>query len=588
MPLTPPPPSAVEFLTHLLLCSVGTEQNPSAAVKSCESAYRLKPIPLTIEELLNAAYLAGDKKTLEKLLKQLPDRPPFNLYRAEAKALLSLLEKNEEEFYRGGKEALRLGTRNDEILLQLFAAAARRGDLPTAVQSLEALYRLHPENEKIFLLLYSLSDDRKKIELLRERIQNTQPRESYYSELYRLLEKEGRKEEALKVLKEGAEVFSDLAELYAEVLLREGQIEEAFAEALPLLGEKRFYEIALKVAAERGDAALFRKIAEKLPDAADERLLLYLIIFNLDEPTIKKVGTILLKKKAASRETLNLYAAWLLLHGEKPSFPVDGSQPEGKVVEALLLTADGDLKGARRVLNETDEKKLEGFWRDLFDALKLYLQLKAGYDPDAAVKTSPPEAVLKSAHLLYRVDPDFSRKLLEAYTSRRSAPADFLRAFAVSYEAKDLPFGARLLKKAVELYPNDPELLNAYGYTLLLLKGKEAVVRACPLLERAHRLKPSAAITDSLAWCYYLGGNPQKAYNLLKTLNSEGEAVIEYHLAEVLKALGKPCEALRYAESSLKDLEKLPRPPEPNLKENLMRLKRELETLCRPQPKSNL
>jgi len=104
-----------------------------------------------------------------------------------------------------------------------------------------------------------------------------------------------------------------------------------------------------------------------------------------------------------------------------------------------------------------------------------------------------------------------------------------------------------LLMRAVELAPDEPVALNYLAYARLEHGGDVAAARA--LLERAAKLKPNdASIQDSLAWAYYLSGDPMRALPLLEraAIGEPANGTISEHLGDVYWALGRRFEA-RYA-----------------------------------------
>ncbi|MBX9814910.1 MAG: hypothetical protein K2X76_09430, partial [Sphingomonas sp.] len=104
-----------------------------------------------------------------------------------------------------------------------------------------------------------------------------------------------------------------------------------------------------------------------------------------------------------------------------------------------------------------------------------------------------------------------------------------------------------LLARAVALAPDQPIALNYLAYARLEHGGDVRAARA--LLERAAMLKPDdASIQDSLAWAYFLSGEPGRALPLLEraAIGEPANATISEHLGDVYWALGRRFEA-RYA-----------------------------------------
>ena len=105
--------------------------------------------------------------------------------------------------------------------------------------------------------------------------------------------------------------------------------------------------------------------------------------------------------------------------------------------------------------------------------------------------------------------------------------------------------GARpLLEKAVALRPDDPEILNFAGYSAL--ERRKDMTEALARIETAWRREPpSAAITDSLGWAYFLTGRIAEAVPLLEKAErgDPANAVIVEHLGDAYWQAGRRFEA---------------------------------------------
>jgi tetratricopeptide (TPR) repeat protein len=114
-------------------------------------------------------------------------------------------------------------------------------------------------------------------------------------------------------------------------------------------------------------------------------------------------------------------------------------------------------------------------------------------------------------------------------------------------EAGKWPEAKAALTQAYRLAPNQPVVLNYLGYAQL--ERRENVVEAERLIREASRLEPDdAAITDSLGWAHYIGGNLPRAIELLEKA-AEGEPAdpaINEHLGDAYYSAGRRYEA-RYA-----------------------------------------
>ncbi|MCC7150996.1 MAG: tetratricopeptide repeat protein [Rubrivivax sp.] len=112
----------------------------------------------------------------------------------------------------------------------------------------------------------------------------------------------------------------------------------------------------------------------------------------------------------------------------------------------------------------------------------------------------------------------------------------------------------RLLRRSIELKPDNAHARNALGYSLADRGLRLPEARA--LVQRALELAPGDPyITDSLGWVEYRQGNLLEALRLLRqAYAARPDAEIGAHLGEVLWAMGQHDEARRiWAESKGRD-----------------------------------
>lgn len=100
------------------------------------------------------------------------------------------------------------------------------------------------------------------------------------------------------------------------------------------------------------------------------------------------------------------------------------------------------------------------------------------------------------------------------------------------------------LKLALELNPEEPQILNFLGYSWV--DQKENLSKAVAMLEKANRLAPNDGyITDSVGWAYYRLGRYRDAVDKLEqaALLVPGDATINDHLGDAYWAAGRKREA---------------------------------------------
>jgi tetratricopeptide (TPR) repeat protein len=100
------------------------------------------------------------------------------------------------------------------------------------------------------------------------------------------------------------------------------------------------------------------------------------------------------------------------------------------------------------------------------------------------------------------------------------------------------------LKKALQLAPNEPTLLNYLGYSWV--DQNRNIPEALAMLEKAHMLKPTDGyIADSVGWAYYKLGRYSDAAKTLETAVElvPGDPTINDHLGDAYWRVGRKMEA---------------------------------------------
>ncbi len=123
----------------------------------------------------------------------------------------------------------------------------------------------------------------------------------------------------------------------------------------------------------------------------------------------------------------------------------------------------------------------------------------------------------------------------------------------ISFERmKRWPPAERDLKKALELYPNQPQVLNYLGYSWI--DQKLNLKRALRMIEKAVALKPDDGyFMDSLGWAHYRLRNFKKAVKYLERaveLRPE-DPILNDHLGDALWRNGRRREAIYQWELAL-------------------------------------
>jgi Flp pilus assembly protein TadD len=100
------------------------------------------------------------------------------------------------------------------------------------------------------------------------------------------------------------------------------------------------------------------------------------------------------------------------------------------------------------------------------------------------------------------------------------------------------------IRTALKLSPEQPELLNYLGYSLV--DRSRNIPQALAMLEKARSLRPyDGYIVDSVGWAYYRLGRYQDAANTLEqaVLLVPGDPTINDHLGDAFWRAGRHIEA---------------------------------------------
>jgi tetratricopeptide (TPR) repeat protein len=137
-------------------------------------------------------------------------------------------------------------------------------------------------------------------------------------------------------------------------------------------------------------------------------------------------------------------------------------------------------------------------------------------------------------------------EVLGSAVQRYGDDADVIYEQAMMAEKDNrLPEMERLLRRVIEIKPDNAHAHNALGYSLADRRQRLPEARA--LIQRALELSPGDPfITDSLGWVEYRMGNGEEALRLLRqAYAARPDTEIGAHLGEVLWSLGQRDEARR-------------------------------------------
>ena len=233
------------------------------------------------------------------------------------------------------------------------------------------------------------------------------------------------------------------------------------------------------------------------------------------------------------------------------------SGPEQGLVQAWLMLAQsaeqrGDFKAAEAYLGQISDpqRALEVQTRRASmlarqgrhaQARELIRRLPEKNDEDARAKLLAEAGVMRDVKR-WRDAYD----VLGTAAQRFSDDADLLYEQAMMAEKLDrLDDMERLLRRVIEIKPDNAHAHNALGYSLA--DRRLRLPEAKQLVQRALELLPGDPfITDSLGWVEFRMGNGQEAARLLRlAYATRPDTEIAAHLGEVLWSLGMRDEARR-------------------------------------------
>ncbi len=232
---------------------------------------------------------------------------------------------------------------------------------------------------------------------------------------------------------------------------------------------------------------------------------------------------------------------------------LDPGRDEAWVLVGDLLNQKQDPKGAIEAYNHVQpgsphyasaQSKTAWAWNDLGDKAKALEVARAA----ATAAPNDRDAQVALADLL-RANSQWSDSVavLDPLIARETANPDwrllYLRAVALD-QAGRWPEAERDLKKALEINPDEPELLNFLGYTWI--DHNEHVPEALVMVQRAVLARPqSGAMLDSLGWAYYRLGDYKAAVEKLEgAVELEpGDPDVNGHLGDAYWRIGRKTEA---------------------------------------------
>ena len=614
---TPPPQTAFHNaaqIAQFLACHIYTLSGEyERALPFCEKLLKSSPNGITVRDLLEVAYATKNIRLLEEMEKFLSSPKGGTVENrkvllSEVKALIAYLEGDKGQFKRYTLEVFREGEAPHFLLEAAAKEANPFRDWELTAWLLFYLHERQPDREELkealkTLLLGAPAWGRgEKAKELLERFIELDPRPEYYRWLGQLLILSKDYDRAVEVLREGYKRYPNDRELKRMLLYAyfvTGRVDESFtlfssANGTLYTPQEKASLLALLNSPE-GRELLVENLAQLFTENPSplERILYASYLIGWDKAVLVFGGAlerILKNPTAEDLPFLSLYWLTRLKSGQ----PLNGAQEklvndlleEYKNNSFLLLVKayDETLKGkteeALETLKGIDVKKLTPPFLPPYLALLFYHNYN--WD-DRYLKLLSPRGVSQTLQYLYPLSPFWADKLAERYIEINKSPSSFAAVIDSFFRLGDLQRAAKYAELAVQSFPDNPDFLNTYAYTLLLLKGKDAAPKAVKLIKRALEKRPnSGAYLDSLGWAYYLLGELKRAQTYLSEALKKNpeDPVVNYHYGALLFREGKYCTAEGYLKRALSGIYSSIVEPEPGILKKLKKLLKEVNKRC--------
>jgi len=248
-------------------------------------------------------------------------------------------------------------------------------------------------------------------------------------------------------------------------------------------------------------------------------------------------------------------ADYVLLYSRMAEF-LDNTDVDAQIMTGELLEQLGRYELADEAFARVPKDAPAFYTAELgrAEALRSSGNLDGAIEVVAKLRQTHPGVALvhASAGDLYRQNENFAKAVtaydaaLDLYQERGGDEPWFVYySRAISYERQGIwPEAEADFRRALELNPDEPMVLNYLGYSLV--EQHEKLDEALEMIERAVKAEPnSGAIVDSLGWAQFRLGRYQEA---VVTLERAAELyavdpVINDHLGDAMWAVGRTTEA---------------------------------------------
>ncbi len=319
----------------------------------------------------------------------------------------------------------------------------------------------------------------------------------------------------------------------AQVLIKKGKLEEAIS------------VLSKSVIQNPNNLNLRQQYAEYLSVKNIEQAISELELINNRNPFNRKIAY-MLASLYLSKDKTELAKPILENLGSKPNGPNDVNfhlgniaKKDGEIAKAIYYYSKVN-SGSKYIIAQ--ERLVDLYTQSSTLAeIQNYLSIKRERNPKYAKNLFQ----LESSLLLINDEKDKAFKLLTNALSVFPNDANLLYLRSMSLDSPETFDEMETdLRSILTLDGNNSVILNALGYSMLIYT--ERTQEAYDLIKKAHDLNPKdPAIIDSLGWVLFKLGKLEEALNYLNdayALNKDAE--IAAHLGEVLWVLNKREQAL--------------------------------------------
>ena len=434
---------------------------------------------------------------------------PNDLSARQLAMLTALNTKNLDAAEEQAEAILKISTakHKDGFLLLSSALATTKGNDKIAL--IEKLAKKYPDNAHAQYARALVATQEKQFDKALASLDHTQSLDPKWDKPYllrvQIFALQGQEEAAEQVLQRAANEHPSpsILEAYARLLMQKKQYPQAlgyFQQALELApsNHELLYVIGV-LALQTKDWALARNTWEKLRDNP---------IYGKEQEAWYFLGQLEELQGNLKKATRNYQKV------------KTGRLTHDAQIRTAILTAKlGDLQQAH----------------ELFNALRLTA-------PQKAIQIYIAEAQnLKQLH-----KPESALKIYDEAIDAYPANADLLYARGLlAADMENTELAEEDFKSALRINPEDPDTLNALGYTLA--DQTDRLEEALAYIKKAYKLDPkSPAILDSMGWTLYKMKRFDEALEYLRKASTNlDDPEIYSHLAQALWATGQKEEVKR-------------------------------------------